>query len=91
MTATRQWKVDIFIDEHEDQRFTRAEARLQTNDPTHLVGHGEAHRHPRDVEVAEIGDELAAARALANLSHLLVDAATKNIEAIASRRTAPRP
>lgn len=90
MAATRRWKVDIFIDEHEDQRLTRAEARLQTNDPTHLVGHGEAHRHPRDVEVAEIGDELAVARALADLSHQLVDAAAKDIEDIARRRTEQR-
>jgi hypothetical protein len=35
MAATRRWSVDIFIDEHEDERITHAEARLRTNDATH--------------------------------------------------------
>ena len=82
MTATRRWSVEIFIDEHEDERITHAEARLHTNDETDLVGRGTAHRHPDDAEVAEIGDELAVARALSNLSHELIHAAAGDIEQI---------
>jgi hypothetical protein len=53
--------VDILIDEHEDERTTHAEARLHTNDKTHLVGRGTARRNPNDTDIAEIGDELAVA------------------------------
>lgn len=82
MTTLRRWKVDIFIDEHEDQRLTHAEAKLHTNDETELTGHGTAQRHEKDAEVAEIGDELAAARALSDLSHQLVHAAAEDIEEV---------
>jgi hypothetical protein len=85
MAVTRRWSVDIFIDEHEDERVTNAEARLHTNDKTQLVGRGTAHRHPDDAEVAEIGDELAAARALSNLAHELVHAAAADIEKITKK------
>jgi Rv2632c-like len=82
MIASRQWSVDIFIDEHEDERTTRAEARLHTNDKTDLVGRGTARRNPHDTDVAEIGDELAVARALSNLAHELLDAAASDIEQV---------
>jgi hypothetical protein len=82
MVTTKRWTVEIFIDENEDGRSTHAEARLHTNDNTHLVGRGTAHRNPDDREVAEIGDEVAVARALSNLSHELLHAATGDIEQI---------
>src|SRR5262245_6371618 len=56
MVESRHWSVDIFIDEHEDERTTRAEARLHTNDQTQLVGRGTARRNPKDTDIAEIGD-----------------------------------
>ncbi len=80
MVAAKRWAVDIFIDEHDDVRRTHAEARLHTGDATDLRGTGWAQRHPRDREVPEIGDELAAARALSDLSHQLLLAATQDIE-----------
>ena len=83
MATTKRWNVEIFIDEHDGQ--TRAEARLQTVDATHLVGTGTARRNPRDVEVPEIGDELAASRALSELAHQLLDAAAADIEAMTQR------
>lgn len=86
MTETRRWSVDIYIDEHTDERKTHAEARLHTNDPTNLVGTGTAHRHPSDHEVAEIGDELAVARALSDLAHQLLHAAATDIESVTSKR-----
>jgi hypothetical protein len=86
MAETRRWTVDIYIDEHADERMTHAEARLNTNDKTRLTGKGIAHRHPDDAEVAEIGDELAVARALSDLSHQLVHAAATDIEAVTKHR-----
>jgi hypothetical protein len=65
---------------------TRAEATLHTNDPTNLVGSGSAHRHPDDHDVAEIGDELAVARALSDLAHQLLRAAMTDIEAVTNKR-----
>jgi len=87
MIASRHWSVDIFIDEHEDERITHAEARLHTNDTTHLVGRGTARRNPDDTDIAEIGDELAVARALSSLAHELLDAATSDIEQITHKHT----
>lgn len=78
MTATKRWNVDVYIDEHEDT--TRAEARLRTRDDTQLTGVGTAHRNPSDVDVPEIGDELAVARALGELSRKLLRTAAEDIE-----------
>lgn len=80
MTHTTTWRVDIYIDEHEDR--TRAQARLHTSADTHLTGHGLARRNPRDTDVPEIGDELAVSRALADLAHQLIEATAADIEAI---------
>jgi len=85
MTLTRTWTVEIFIDEHDDDRMTHAQARLHTGDRTALRGDGAARRHPADREVPEIGDELAAARALSDLSHRLLEAAADDIEQITHR------
>jgi hypothetical protein len=79
MTHTKRWSVDIYIDEHEETRRTRAEARLHTGDRTDLRGVGMSSRNPRDVEVPEIGDELAVARALADLADHLHTAARLDV------------
>lgn len=81
MATTKRWTVDIYIDEHDDDS-TRAEARLRTPDHTHLKGVGTAHRNPRDVNVPEIGDELAVARALADLGKLLLRTTAEDIEEV---------
>lgn len=86
MSTARTWNVEIFIDEHEDERRTRAEARLHTRGRTGLTGEGIAMRKPSDYEVPEIGDELAVARALADLSHRLMEAAAADIEQMARPR-----
>jgi hypothetical protein len=82
MAPSRQWNVDILIDEQQDARVTHAEARLRTDGPAEFVGRGTAHRHPSDTEVARIGDVLATARALSNLAHELIQAAASEIEQI---------
>jgi hypothetical protein len=84
--TSRRWRVDIFVDEHEDEHTTHAEARLHTTDKTHLIGRGAAHRSPVDSEIAEIGDELAVARALSDLAHKLLHAAASDIEAMTHER-----
>jgi Rv2632c-like len=86
MTQTHRWNIEVFIDEHAEERRTHAEARLHTNDETRLVGRGAAHRHPDDADVAEIGDELAVARALSDLAHQLLDAAAGDIEQVTHQR-----
>jgi hypothetical protein len=78
MSHTEQWSV--VIDIHEDPGRTRATARLFTRDDTELCGTGEARRNPTDREVPEIGAELAAARALADLQHQLFESAVAEIE-----------
>lgn len=82
MTATKQWHIELFLEE-EDGR-TAARAVLHTRD-THVEGAGSARRNPRDSDVPEIGDELAAARALADLAHRLLDATIGDIEAVTGR------
>jgi hypothetical protein len=81
---TKTWSVEIFIGEQDGS--THAEARLHTNDRTEYVATGSARLNPADHDVPEIGDELAAARALSALGHRLVEAAAGDIEAITHRR-----
>jgi hypothetical protein len=83
MDAVKQWQVVIDIDEHDNR--TRAVARLRIQDTEKLTGVGLARRNPADQDVPEIGDELAAARALSELSHNLLDAAAGDIEKITHR------
>lgn len=78
MTATRTWQVEVFLYEEADH--TRADAVLRTDAGTELRGSGQARRNPGDRDVAEIGDELAACRALGDLAHLLLEAATADVE-----------
>jgi hypothetical protein len=78
MGAVKTWNVQIDIDEHEGR--TRAVARLRTDGAQSLAATGLARLNPADRDVPEIGDELAAARALSELSHRLLDAAAGDIE-----------
>jgi hypothetical protein len=89
MAVAKHWTVDVYIDEHSEDRTTRAETRLHTDDRTNLCGVGIAHRNPADREVPEIGDELAAARALFDLAHRLLEAAALNVRQMTHERTQP--
>ncbi|MEH1130511.1 DUF1876 domain-containing protein [Micromonospora sp. CPCC 206061] len=80
MAEVKRWTVEIVIDEHGDERLTRAEARLEVPDRSRLAGVGRARRNPVDPEVPKIGDELAVSRALADLSHQLLEVAAADIE-----------
>jgi hypothetical protein len=74
----RNWSVDISIAEREGR--THARARLHTADATSLEASGSARLRPADRDVPEIGEELAAARALSALAHLLLETAADDIE-----------
>jgi hypothetical protein len=81
MIASKRWHVEIQIDEQEHQ--TRAVARTHHREETGLVGLvgvGLARLNPADPDMPEIGDELAVARALSDLSHQLLAAAAGDIE-----------
>jgi riboflavin biosynthesis pyrimidine reductase len=57
------------IAEQEDEGRTHAEARLHTDDATHLIGRASARRNPTDRAVPESAAELALARVLSYLAH----------------------
>jgi hypothetical protein len=78
----KRWTVEIFLDEY--GRHTDAVARLHTRDAQPISGTGRALRNPADPVIPEIGDEVAAARALADLAHRLLDAAIADIEAVSA-------
>lgn len=71
--TAKEWSVRIFISEHDGR--TRAEARLDTGTGSGLIGTGSAQLSPKDRDVPEIGDEVAAARALADLAQRLLQTA----------------
>jgi hypothetical protein len=80
---TRRWS--IIIDLSEEDALTRATAVLQTQAAKTITGHGSARCNPKDMNVPEIGDELAAARALSDLAHKLLDSAADDIEGVTHR------
>ncbi len=88
MDHTGQWRVDVFIDEHDG--ITEATARIHTRE-NELTGRGTARCNPKDTDVPEIGDELAVARALTDLAHTLFDATVSDIETVTHRRATVTP
>jgi hypothetical protein len=87
LPRAKSWTVHIDLGEHEGT--TRAIAHLETGDRTSLTGTGSARLNPADPDVPEIGDELAAARALSELAHALLDAAAGDIAAVAHQPVVP--
>lgn len=76
---TKTWDVKIHL--YEEDGHTSAEATLRTDQGTELRHRGLARRNPEDREVPEIGDELAAYRALSGLAEDLLDAALADVAA----------
>ncbi len=64
----------------EDTDHTEAIALLRTPEGRELRGLGDARRNPEDRPVAEIGEEIAAARALSSLAHELLNYAASQVE-----------
>jgi hypothetical protein len=80
LMTMRNWSVDITIAERDGH--THARARLHTDDATALEATGIARLRSTERDVPEIGEELAAARALAALAHLLLDTAADDLEGV---------
>ena len=80
LPVSKSWTVQIDIGEHEGK--TRATAHLRTGDATSLTATGTARLNPADPNVPEIGDELAASRALSQLAHALLDAAVDDMSGV---------
>jgi hypothetical protein len=73
----KQWNVQIFITEDDDT--THARAVLSTRDTSTVTGTGAARRNPMDRPIPEIGDELAASRALEDLALRLHEVAARDV------------
>ncbi len=71
-------QIDVLIEEHDER--TRAKARLSWGGKK-LVGTGLARLDPADEPLAQIGDELAIARALSDLANQLFALTSSDIEA----------
>ncbi|MEV5410196.1 DUF1876 domain-containing protein [Thermopolyspora sp. NPDC052614] len=73
----KRWTIEIDITEEGDQ--TSARAVLFSRDEKHLIGVGQSRRNPTDPMVHVIGDEIAVARALADLASKLLTTASGDV------------
>jgi len=71
------WHINVSFTEDADRTGADAILELATQK---FHGFGQAKRAPGDPTVPVIGEELAAARALSDLSHQLLEAAVDRIE-----------
>ena len=71
------WTVEIIFTEDDDK--TRADA-VMSSSPEDLRGWGRSRRNPLDPDLPAVGEEIAAARALTDLAHHLLEAAAHRIE-----------
>lgn len=79
--STQTWTVELLLSERDG--VTHAEARLLSGLPAPLTATGDARLSPHDpVDVAEIGFELAAARALTHLGEALLRTADADVEGL---------
>jgi Domain of unknown function (DUF1876) len=76
---TKVWTVEIAIEETPEGH-TEAKESLAGRGDRRFGGWGRARRNPADPEMPRVGEELAAARALSDLAHNLVDEASRTIE-----------
>jgi hypothetical protein len=77
---TKTWNVSLFLTENDGT--TTARAVLHAGSPQEITAYGRAYRNPHDMEVPEIGDEVAVARALNGLARTLMGAAEDDITAL---------
>jgi hypothetical protein len=73
MVRTKEWQLRLELTEDGDA--TTVHAVLDTGDGV-LESRTSARRNPQDPQVAQIGDEFAAGRALVELGHQLLRAGT---------------
>ncbi|WP_016700886.1 DUF1876 domain-containing protein [Actinoalloteichus spitiensis] len=81
MEYVKRWNIEVSV--VEEGRETHAEARLYTTEAQPpLIGEGRARCNVSDDNVPQIGDELAVARALADLSRQLARMTATDIESM---------
>ena len=78
MNADDRWSMEVFVAEIDGE--TDAEAYLTRADNRNFSGRGRAKLNPADQDVAMIGEEIAIARALSDLSHKLLHSAAVGVE-----------
>ncbi|MEV6019259.1 MULTISPECIES: DUF1876 domain-containing protein [unclassified Streptomyces] len=83
MPHTLEWKCRLHIFENDGT--TKARLTLDTG-TSKFTGHGTAHRSPLDADIPEIGDEVAAGRALNDLARQLRRVAERDIEGVGAAR-----
>jgi hypothetical protein len=79
MTHAKQWQMHLDLFEAEDGT-TSAQASVDTGKSS-LIAKGTAHCNPNDRNIAEIGDELAAGRALHRVADQLLRDAEHDVAA----------
>ncbi|KOV70173.1 dsRBD fold-containing protein [Streptomyces sp. MMG1121] len=82
--AVKEWRLHVYLSEHDPD--TTARIVLDTGDNV-LESRAEARRSPYDPEVPEIGDELAAGRALIAMGRVLLRAADGDMKALGAADT----
>jgi Domain of unknown function (DUF1876) len=80
---SKVWTIEVVLEENDSETEAKAVLRLRDRE---LGGWGRARRNPLDPDRPRVGEELAAARALSELSHKLVDAAAVAIEEFEGQR-----
>ncbi|KAB8193544.1 DUF1876 domain-containing protein [Nonomuraea phyllanthi] len=79
----KQWNVQIWISEDDDDAVTTATAVLFTADGKRHESVAHARRNPSDRPIPGIGDELAAGRALSNLASKLIEDGAEDVAQLA--------
>jgi hypothetical protein len=80
MNTDDRWSIEVFVSEIDGE--TDAEACLTKADHRGFSGRGKAKLNPADRSVAVIGEEIAIARALSDLSHKLLHSAAVGVESM---------
>jgi hypothetical protein len=79
----KRWRVTVDI--FESGKGTDAHAVLFSETPHHIDARGVARRNPDDMDIPEIGDEVAVARALRQLADDLLRTASDDIAQVEGR------
>lgn len=79
LIARAMHEAEMHLSFEEDDTFTEAWVTLHLRN-LDLTGYGRARRNPHDPYAPKLGEELAAARATADLAQQLLDLATYQIE-----------
>ncbi|ETK32328.1 DUF1876 domain-containing protein [Microbispora corallina] len=80
---SKRWTVEVFLNEDDNDDVTTATAVLYTGGGMRHESVGRARRNPADRPVPEIGDELAAGRALADLGAKLIGDGAEDVAQLA--------